>query len=237
MNIRDGGQGKKTQGRPKQVLRADGTKWCDFHLQWEPVSDFTPFSQKTGILRYSPRCRLAEQTIGDQKRAIDPAGAAVITRAKKFAAELSKALGCGISYHWVLDELLWVGLIPFMRAAIGPGGSCLNCGTRHDDPRSYQLDHGYPPDSITDWAAQHARNLWIVDGCNQKKGRRDRDREYLDAQHRDWMRHREWALHAGEEGWPPYDPLFGPLPQLIRAEGPVDRDGNPTLFDWQQEGL
>jgi hypothetical protein len=218
-------------GRPAQVIRADNTKWCDFHLAWEPLEDFRPISDDGAIIRYAARCRLAEQTIRDQKQAIDPAGASIVSRAKHFATDLSRHLGpgCSISYHWVLDELHWAGLIPYLRAAIAPGGTCLDCGRHHDDPSAYQLDHAYPPESWSDWAAHHSRNLWLLDGCNQKKGQRSRDRAWLDARMRDWIRDRQWADHAGEPGWPPYDLAFGPVPEMIY--GPVDRHGNPTLFD------
>jgi hypothetical protein len=221
--------------RPKQVIRADGTKWCDWHLAWEPLDRFNAktaaVSGNACVTRYAARCLDAQQAIRDRDRATDPAADAIVNRARKHARALSKALGVTVSYHWVLDELLWIGLVPFLRAAIGPGGVCLNCGAHHDKAAEYQIEHAVTPRSLTDWAAHHARNLWFADGCNQKKGTRDRDRAWIDTQQMTWALERDWALHAGEPGWPPYDSTFGEVPEVIYATGPVDWRGNPMLFE------
>lgn len=221
-----------TRGRRRQLI-IDGKTFCDFHNDWHPVADFGVESRNGAVPRYSPRCRVAEQTIRDQDRELDPARSSIINRAKQRAGDLSRALGTTISYHFVLNEEGMAMQIPILRGLIGPGGKCLNCGRHHDLPSEYQLDHREPPRSLTDWAAHHARNQWFLDGCNQKKGRRPSDRDWLDAQQRDWMSMRKWAVHAGTtKGWPPYEPAFGVVdapPTGLGVPHP-DRMGTPPMF-------
>ncbi|HKE76649.1 MAG TPA: hypothetical protein VKB57_23730 [Acidimicrobiales bacterium] len=205
----------------------DGRAWCRHHGRWEPVEDFDWAKAKVGTDPTQPSripkpdCRLAEQTIRDHGREADPARFAIEGRAKSFAGELSKALGNTIGYHFVLIELNWRALTPIMRALLAPDGLCLNCGRHRQAARHLHIEHRIPPLCLADWPAQHARNLWIAcGGCNVEKGRNDADRAWLEREHRKWVIDREWATHAGERGWPAYDPAFGSdrprLPEFVQ---------------------
>jgi hypothetical protein len=220
------------RGRPPQIIR-DGHLFCDTHLQWEPISDFWVLKRIGSDSIYSPRCKLAKQTIRDTAKDSDPARYAIEGRATQLAGDISKAIGHTVSRAFVLVELHWQGLIPYQRAAISPGGTCLNCAKHWADPRKYTLDHLIPPTSITDWAAHHARNIvQRCPGCNSSKGRRDHDRDQLDREHRKWMTVRHWADMAGTAGWPPYEPAFGQA--SIGTAGMILRtpsiDGTGSLF-------
>jgi hypothetical protein len=200
--------------RRTREITADGKTWCGFHARFEPIEDFDWHSYKTadGSVRRLPdrNCNLANRTIRDHGRESDPARYAIEGRAKDLAGDLSKALGNSVSYHFVLVELNWRALIPIMRALLAPDGLCLNCGRHQDATRKLHIEHRVPVLNILDWAAQHARNLWIAcGGCNGEKGRNDADREWLEKEQRKWMIDRDWAIHAGEKGWPPYQPAFG----------------------------
>lgn len=202
--------------RQRREIRTDGTTWCRFHRKWESLADFEWIGREVstdGSVRRvpAPDCRLAQQTIRDAAKERDPGGSAIIGRAKEHARNLSRALGQTVSYQFVLVELNWDALIPIMRALLGPDGKCLNCRRHQGDPRRYHIEHRIPPQNVTDWAAHHARNLWIAcGGCNCRKGRNDADRAWLEAEHRKWVIDRCWADHAGEPGWPAYDATFGP---------------------------
>lgn len=217
--------------RPKREITADGKTWCVHHARLEPVEDFDWHSYKTatGSVRRlpEPNCGLAKQTIKDHGKEADPARYAIEGRAKELAGDLSKALGNTIGYSFVLIELNWRALIPIMRALLGPDGRCFNCGRHHGDPRKMHIDHRVPPLCTADWPAQHTRNLWIVcAGCNTGKGRNEVNRDWLEREHRKWMIDRKWADHAGQKGWPAYEPSFGeiPLPGL-------DTSTDLRLFD------
>jgi 5-methylcytosine-specific restriction endonuclease McrA len=222
--------------RAVKVIRPDGTAWCDFHLKWEPVGDFGKFTKQSmngPIHTLNPRCKLAYQKSRDQLKAVDPASSSIIGRAKDFAGDISKAVGVTVSYHWVLNELHWIGFIPLLRASIGPGGSCLNCAQHWDEPKQYHLAHHIPAPRLTDWAYQHARNLRLAcPGCNSTQGSQPSDVSYLLQEHRKWMTEHQWATYAGTQGWPPYDPSMGDIPITLLADGPVDHNGNPVLDLW-----
>ena len=199
--------------RPRTITD-DGKTWCSFHARLEPVEDFY-WNQETvnGSVYRRPRskCKLAEQTIKDQGKEADPALAAITSRAKELARDLSKALGNTVGYKFVLIELNWQGLVPILRALLGADGICLNCGRHRGSAREYHIEHRCPPEHLADWATQHARNLWLAcAGCNMEKGRRDADREWLEREQRKWMIDRNWHRHAGEKGWP----LLTHLPDL-----------------------
>jgi hypothetical protein len=220
--------------RPRREVH-NGKAFCAYHGGWELVEDFdwTSYQSGDGSVSRLPKknCRLAEQTIRDHGKEQDPANAAIVGRAKDFARSLSGALGRSISYKWVLIELNWQALIPIMRALLGPDGRCLNCGRHRATARELHIEHRIPPGGegqarLTDWAAQHARNLWIAcGGCNAEKGPQPADRTWLDREQRKWMLDREWAVHAGQKGWPNFDESFGeePLPGMMR--------GTLSLFD------
>ena len=103
-------------GRPRQIIRSDNTKWCDWHLAWEPLDRFRTHSGGGSAARYASRCRDAEQAIRDQAQSDDPAGVAIRGRAKTLAALISKAVGVPVSQQWVMTELLYCGLIADLRA-------------------------------------------------------------------------------------------------------------------------
>lgn len=217
--------------RRKREITDDGKTWCTFHGKWEPVEDFD-WTGESGngsvsrLRRPKANCRLAEQTIRDHGKEFDPARYAIEGRAKSLAADLSKALGNTISYKFVLIELNWRGLVPIMRALLSPDGLCLNCGRHRDGTRNLHIEHRCPPIHVADWPAQHARNLWIAcGGCNGSKGRHDANREWLEREHRKWMIDRQWAEHAGEKGWPAYEPVFGSAPVLM------SEDDQMSIFD------
>lgn len=211
--------------RPRREIR-DGRTWCNYHGAWEPIEDFD-WVTKQGNFNGSvetkriprPNCRLAEQTIRDHGRDADPARYAIEGRAKELAGDMGKAIGSTISFHFVLIELNHRALVPIMRALLSPDGRCLNCGRHRHETRQLHIEHRIPPLHTCDWPAQHARNLWIAcAGCNLAKGRRDNDRDWLEREHRKWMIDREWADHAGEKGWPPYDPAFGQISLASEAK-------------------
>jgi hypothetical protein len=214
--------------RQRREIRADGTTWCRFHHKWESLADFdwdvkSEIRNGTVSEYRSPKadCRLARQTMRDADKERDPGGAAIIGRAKEHARNVSQALGQTVGYKFVLVELNWDALIPIMRALLGPDGKCLNCRRRQSDARRYHIEHRIPPEHLADWAAHHARNLWLAcGGCNCRKGRNDADRAWLEAEHRKWITDRQWADHAGEAGWPAYDAAFGPIsePEPPRSE-------------------
>lgn len=218
-------------GRPRREIR-DGKAWCSFHATMEPVEDFDWHSYKTanGSVRRlpEPNCALAKQTLKDQGKENDPAGFAIGGRAKSFAGQLSKALGQTVATSFVLVELNWQALIGVMDGMLSPRGRCLNCGRHRPEAPKLHIEHRFPPFRLTDWPAQHARNLWIAcGGCNVQKGRSDADRDWLDQEMRKWMLDREWARHAGEKGWPPYEPSFGEVPLFKVEEQPIEL----VLFD------
>lgn len=217
--------------RPKQTI-INGEKWCAYHGRLEPIDGFRSVQSGHGTVSiFKPSCRLAEQTIRDHAKAANPAHTAIVGRAKKYAGDASKALGVTISYHWVLYELHWIGLVPYLNAAIGPGGTCLNCGNHWDDPEQYHLAHKLPYPTITSWAYHHARNLEPrCPKCNCSQGHNDSDHGQLLSDHHKWMVTRDWATLAGTPGWPPYEPAFGTIPELIVIDGPCDQHGIATLF-------
>jgi hypothetical protein len=186
---------------------------------FEPVEDFdwtwmgeSGNGSDSGFRTPKTNCRLAEQTIRDHGKEADPARYAIEGRAKQLAGDLSKALGNTIGYRFVLIELNWGALVPIMRALLAPDGICLNCGRHRSTCRELHIEHRIPVVHIADWPAQHARNLWIAcAGCNIEKGRNDADRDWLEREHRKWVIDREWAKHAGEKGWPAYNPVFGSI--------------------------
>lgn len=210
--------------RRRREITADNKTWCQHHARWEPVKDFDwhTYESADGSVGRLPKanCRLAEQTIRDHGRETDPARIAIEGRAKAFARDLTGALRNTVGYRFVLIELNWQALVPIMNALLGPGGLCLNCGRHQGNPRQLHIEHRIPPLGVTDWATQHARNLWIsCAGCNGEKARHDADREWLEREQRKWMIDRDWATNAGKKGWPPYDAGFGqPQPRLLLRE-------------------
>ena len=223
--------------RPKQTI-IDGYKWCRYHGKMEPVGDFYEKPDITGVVRYHPDCKLAEQTIKDRNKAANPAHTAIIGRARKYATLVSKTIGVTISYQWVLIELHWIGLVPFLHAAISPGGTCLNCGLHWDDPEKYHMAHKLVAPTLTSWAYYHARNYDLrCPGCNCSQGSNDGDHDQLEADHRKWMIVHDWASQAGSPGWPPYDPYFGDIPPIHTAVTETASGlvfGSNTLFGYQQ---
>jgi 5-methylcytosine-specific restriction endonuclease McrA len=190
----------------------NGRAFCNYHQQWHEVEDFDWTSYQSGDACTSrlrvpkTNCRLAEETVRDLERQTDPARAAVVSRSKRLANDLTKALGHPVGYQWVMIELNRRALIPILRALLGPDGLCLNCGYHQTEAKQYEIEHRFPPRSMTDWPAQHARNLWLsCPGCNRRKGSDCADRDWLESEQRKWMIDREWSRHAGEDGWPPLD--------------------------------
>jgi hypothetical protein len=221
--------------RAQQII-INGEKWCPAHKTMHPAGDFERTkSRQSGELEIPTlrtNCRRAEREERDRNRAANPGYESMVGRATRFARQLSKALGVTISYHWVLTELHWIGLVPYLDAATSRTGTCLNCGQHHDDAERYEMAHLIPAPHLAAWPYQHARNFTLRDhGCNGNQATAPHDPDYLEEQHRWWVGVRHWSDHAGEKGWPPYDPSWGPLPgPALVVDGPADQWGRPTLF-------
>jgi 5-methylcytosine-specific restriction endonuclease McrA len=113
---------------------------------------------------YDRECRLCQQTKRVRAKHDDPVLALLLRRAGDVARR------AGIKRQFVLEDLNYWSLLPFLRAALSADGLCPNCGHEFNEERDVQFDHVEPPRHRQDFARLHARNVTILCGsCNNTK--------------------------------------------------------------------
>lgn len=116
------------------------------------------------VWHYDPECRLCQQTKRVEAKHDDPALALLTRRADDVARK------AGLKRQFVLNDLNYWALLPFLRAALSLDGLCPNCGHEFGSERDIHFDHVEPPRHRRDLARLHARNVTILcESCNKTK--------------------------------------------------------------------
>jgi len=135
---------------------------------WLHFSRFRTFrdsrcSAKSEI-RFASVCKACEQKERNEEKNTDRPKAIIEARAATRAREL------GVPKAFLLVNMNWNVLVPYLRAAMG-GALCLDCGHAFVNERDVQIEHREPPRSDGDWAREHASNIALACGsCNRSKG-------------------------------------------------------------------